>query len=40
MDLQHYTTVWLGLAIVQGVLIVSAFNVGRVRRSAVATAAA
>lgn len=35
MDLQHYTSVWFGLAVMQGVLIVSAFNVGRVRRTAI-----
>jgi MFS transporter, FSR family, fosmidomycin resistance protein len=33
MDHQHYASVWLGLAVMQGVLIVSAFNVGRVRRT-------
>lgn len=32
MDQQQYRGVWLGLVIVQGVLIVSAFNVRRVRR--------
>jgi MFS family permease len=36
MDHRHYTSVWLGLAVLQGVLIVSAFNVGRVRRTALA----
>lgn len=40
MDLGQHTSVWLGLATVQGVLIVSAFNVGRVRRTAAAPAAA
>jgi FSR family fosmidomycin resistance protein-like MFS transporter len=40
MDLHRYAAVWLGLAIVQGVLIVSAFNVGRVRRTVGASAAA
>ena len=33
MDGRHYQGVWLGLVIVQGVLIVSAFNVRRVRRT-------
>lgn len=33
MDHRHYASVWLGLAVVQGVMIVSAFNVGRVRRT-------
>ena len=32
MDLHQYRGVWVGLAVVQGVLIVSAFNVKRVRR--------
>lgn len=32
MDLQHYGAVWVGLAVVQLVLIASAFNVRRVRR--------
>jgi MFS transporter, FSR family, fosmidomycin resistance protein len=32
MDLQQYSAVWVGLAVVQGVLIVSAFQVRRVRR--------
>jgi MFS family permease len=32
MDLHHYGAVWIGLAVVQGVLIASAFNVRRVRR--------
>ncbi len=32
MDLHLYTAVWVGLAMVQGVLIVSAFQVRRVRR--------
>ena len=32
MDLHMYTAVWVGLAVVQGVLIVSAFQVRRVRR--------
>ena len=38
MDRQQYQGVWLGLVIVQGVLIVSAFNVRRVRRVALAPA--
>ena len=38
MDLHRYSSVWLGLAVVQGVLIVSAFNVGRVRRTVLAPA--
>jgi len=38
MDLHHYRGVWLGLALLQGVLIVSAFRVQRVRRSALAPA--
>lgn len=33
MDQGRYTTVWVGLALVQGVLIASAFNVRRVRRT-------
>ncbi len=32
MDRQQYQSVWLGLVVVQGVLIASAFNVRRVRR--------
>ena len=32
MDLHQYRDVWIGLALVQLVLIVSAFNVRRVRR--------
>ena len=38
MDRHHYAGVWLGLALLQGVLIVSAFNVGRVRRTVLAPA--
>jgi MFS family permease len=38
MDRHQYRSVWIGLAIVQGVLIASAFNVGRVRRDRMATA--
>ncbi len=40
MDHGQYRLVWLGLALVQGVLIVSAFNVRRVRRTAVPMTAA
>ena len=39
MDQQQYSGVWLGLALVQGVLIASAFNVRRVRRVALPVAA-
>ncbi len=35
MDQQAFRSVWLALALLQGVLIVSAFNVRRVRRTAV-----
>ena len=35
MDLQHYRSIWIGLAAVQLVLIVSAFNVRKVRRELV-----
>lgn len=38
MDQHHYRGVLLGLALVQGVLIVSAFNVRRARRSALVAA--
>jgi MFS transporter, FSR family, fosmidomycin resistance protein len=38
MDLHRPAQVWLGIAVVQGVLIVSAFNVRRVRRTALAPA--
>lgn len=38
MDHHRYSTVLLGLALVQGVLIASAFNVRRVRRTALAPA--
>lgn len=38
MDQHQYRGVFLGLAVVQGVLIVSAFNVRRVRRTALAAA--
>ena len=36
MDAQNWRGVWLGLVLMQALLIVSAFNVRRVRRSAVA----
>jgi FSR family fosmidomycin resistance protein-like MFS transporter len=38
MDHQQYTGVWIGLVVMQGVLIGSAFNVRRVRRTALAPA--
>jgi MFS transporter, FSR family, fosmidomycin resistance protein len=38
MDHQQYTGVWIGLVVMQGVLITSAFNVRRVRRTALAVA--
>ena len=38
MDHQQPAMVWLGIAIVQGVLIVNAFNVGRVRRTTLVAA--
>ena len=38
MDMHHYQAVFLGLAVVQGVLVASAFNVRRVRRTAFAPA--
>ncbi len=40
MDLHQPAMVWLGIALVQAVLIVSAFNVRRVRRTNLAPAAA
>jgi hypothetical protein len=40
MDHGQYTSVIVGLAVVQGVLIVSAFNVRRVRREALTPASA
>ena len=40
MDHQQYVSVIVGLAVVQAVLIVSAFNVRRVRREALVTASA
>jgi len=39
MDMQRPAQVWLGIAVVQGVLIVSALNVRRVRRTVVVAAA-
>jgi MFS family permease len=38
MDHGQPALVWLGIAIAQGALIVSAFNVGRLRRTALAVA--
>jgi hypothetical protein len=38
MDHHQYRGVWLALALLQGVLIVSAFNVRRVRRTVLAPA--
>lgn len=38
MDRQQYAGVWIGLVIAQGVLITSAFNVRRVRRTALVAA--
>ena len=38
MDQGSFRTVWLTLALLQAVLIVSAFNVGRVRRAGMAPA--
>ena len=40
LDLHRPSDIWLGIALVQGLLIVSAFNVGRARRTALAPAAA
>ncbi len=40
MDSGQYTSVIVGLALVQGVLIASAFNVRRVRRTAFVPASA
>jgi hypothetical protein len=34
MDLHHYQGVWLGIALLQALLIVSAFHVRKVRRTA------
>jgi FSR family fosmidomycin resistance protein-like MFS transporter len=38
MDRHQYQGVWLGLVIFQAILIASAFNVTRVRRTVLATA--
>ena len=38
MDQHQYRSIFIGLAVVQAVMIASAFNVGRVRRTALATA--
>ena len=38
MDHQQPAMIWLGIALVQGVLIVNAFNVGKVRRTTLVTA--
>ena len=38
MDHQRYSSVFIGLALVQAVLIASAFNVKKARRTVVATA--
>ncbi|MBC7470218.1 MAG: MFS transporter, partial [Ramlibacter sp.] len=38
MDRHQYRGVWFGLVIFQAILIVSAFNVTRVRRTVLATA--
>jgi MFS transporter, FSR family, fosmidomycin resistance protein len=38
MDHHQYRGIWLGLVLLQAVLITSAFNVRRVRRTALATA--
>ncbi len=40
MDMHRPADIWLGIAIVQGLLILSAFNVRRVRRTALTPAAA
>ena len=40
MDMHRPADIWLGIAIVQGLMIASAFNVGRVRRTALMPAAA
>jgi FSR family fosmidomycin resistance protein-like MFS transporter len=40
MDMHRPADIWLGIAIVQGLMIASAFNVRRVRRTALAPAAA
>lgn len=38
MDQRNYQGVWLGLVVMQAVLIASAFNVRRVRRTALVAA--
>ena len=38
MDLHRYSSVWLALALLQGVLIATAFSVGRVRRTSAVAA--
>ena len=40
MDMHRPADIWLGIAIVQGLLILSAFNVSRVRRTTLRPAAA
>lgn len=40
MDMRQPKMVWLGIAIVQGVLIVNAFNVGKARRTSLVAATA
>ena len=40
MDMHRPADIWLGIAIVQGLMIASAFNVGRVRRTPLTPAAA
>jgi hypothetical protein len=40
MDMHRPADIWLGIAIVQGLLILSAFNVRRVRRTALHPVAA
>ena len=40
MDMHRPADIWLGIAVVQGLMIASAFNVGRVRRTALSTATA
>ncbi len=40
LDMHRPADIWLGIALVQGLLILSAFNVGRVRRTALTPATA
>jgi hypothetical protein len=40
MDMHRPADIWLGIAIVQGLLIATAFNVQRARRTTLAPAAA